>query len=85
MDASRLERAAKEFVAWLNGACRCPCCEGVIEGRGPRGEYLRNGTVYESARTLWAAGWDRLNGKRGFAWASNPWVWVVTFKRVECA
>lgn len=27
--------------------------------------------------------WDALNAKRGFAWASNPWVWAVTFKRVE--
>lgn len=26
-----------------------------------------------------AAGWDRLNGKRA-PWASNPWVWVVEFK-----
>ncbi len=26
--------------------------------------------------------WDVINGKRA-AWASNPWVWVVGFKRVE--
>jgi len=26
--------------------------------------------------------WDSINGKRA-PWASNPWVWVVTFKRVE--
>ena len=25
--------------------------------------------------------WDEINGDRG-AWASNPWVWVVTFERV---
>ena len=30
-------------------------------------------------------GWDALNGKRGFGWATNPWVWVVTFKRVGAA
>lgn len=29
------------------------------------------------------SGWDALNAKRGFPWASNPWVWVVTFNRVE--
>lgn len=26
--------------------------------------------------------WDSLNAKRGHGWASNPWVWVVEFKRV---
>jgi hypothetical protein len=28
--------------------------------------------------------WDSINGKRA-AWASNPWVWVVEFRRVEAA
>ncbi len=27
--------------------------------------------------------WDSINKKRGFGWDSNPWVWVVKFKRVE--
>lgn len=27
--------------------------------------------------------WDALNGPRGFGWDSNPWVWVVSFKRLE--
>lgn len=26
--------------------------------------------------------WDKLNAKRGFSWDTNPWVWVVSFKRV---
>lgn len=30
--------------------------------------------------TAFARLWDVLNGPRGFAWASNPWVWVVQFK-----
>jgi hypothetical protein len=36
-------------------------------------------------RTAFAKGWDRLNAKRGFSWESNPWVWVVRFRRVEVA
>lgn len=27
--------------------------------------------------------WDSINAKRGFSWASNPWVWVIEFKVVE--
>ena len=26
--------------------------------------------------------WDSINEKRGFSWESNPWVWVVEFRRV---
>lgn len=27
--------------------------------------------------------WNKLNDKRGFSWDSNPWVWVIEFKRVD--
>ena len=27
--------------------------------------------------------WDQINAKRGYSWASNPWVWVVSFARVR--
>lgn len=27
--------------------------------------------------------WDALNAKRGFQWASNPWVWVLSFTKVD--
>lgn len=27
--------------------------------------------------------WNPLNSKRGFPWSSNPWVWVVEFRRIE--
>jgi hypothetical protein len=26
--------------------------------------------------------WDSINAKRGFGWESNPYVWVVEFRRV---
>ena len=26
--------------------------------------------------------WDAINAKRGFPWASNPWVWAYTFERI---
>lgn len=34
-----------------------------------------------SARKPFASLWDEINGDRG-AWATNPWVWVVTFERI---
>lgn len=27
--------------------------------------------------------WDSLNAKRGFAWDTNPWVWVICFEKAE--
>ncbi len=26
--------------------------------------------------------WDSLNAKRGYSWETNPWVWVISFKRI---
>jgi hypothetical protein len=37
----------------------------------------------ETARDSFRSLWDTINTKRGFDWASNPWCWVVSFKRVE--
>lgn len=27
--------------------------------------------------------WDIINAKRGYSWESNPWVWAITFKKLE--
>ena len=27
--------------------------------------------------------WDSINAKRGHGWATNPWVWVLEFRRVD--
>lgn len=27
--------------------------------------------------------WDSINAKRGHGWDTNPWVWALTFKRVD--
>lgn len=36
-----------------------------------------------SAKLAFQFLWDDLNDKRGFGWATNPWVWAITFRRVE--
>ena len=33
-------------------------------------------------KTLFTDLWNKINKKRGCGWDKNPWVWVVTFKRV---
>ena len=38
--------------------------------------------MYPDLRSLWAAGWDSVNGKKA-PWKSNPIVNVVTFRRVS--
>jgi hypothetical protein len=59
-------------------------------------EAQRAAKVRAEARTTYAAqcadadnlfadfarGWDSINGKRA-PWDSNPWVWALTFRRVE--
>ena len=35
------------------------------------------------ATTWFRALWNSINAKRGYPWASNPWVWVVRFRRIE--
>ena len=57
--------------------------DAVLEGLPCFIEYNKDWTVkqcippVERFKTLW----DSINAKRGFGWESNPWVWVVEFKR----
>lgn len=51
-----------------NGGRCCTCCLGTGVG--------------ESFASAYANLWDAINGARG-PWASNPWVWVLTFHRIE--
>ena len=37
----------------------------------------------EDARCTYAHLWDTLYASRGLGWGANPWVWVVTFRRLD--
>jgi len=37
---------------------------------------------YLEARDVFAHLWDSINAKREYSWESNPWVWVITFKKI---
>jgi len=35
----------------------------------------------ETYRHTFSGLWDSINEKRGYSWESNPWVWVIEFRR----
>ena len=78
----RVERlqdiSAKDIIA--EGAVDRP---HEVDGLGKCPVSAFDGKVYPDLRSVWAHGWNSINGKRhGCDWASNPWVWVVEFRRV---
>lgn len=46
---------------------------------GPMVRAILDGPPVSLFRDLW----DSINAKRGFGWDTNPWVWAVTFRRVD--
>ena len=34
-------------------------------------------------RICFAQLWDSLNAKRGYGWSNNPWVWCISFRKIE--
>lgn len=42
-----------------------------------------NTSIPTYARQRFQKLWDSINAKRGYGWATNPWVWVISFKGLE--
>ena len=40
-----------------------------------------NGKVWH--RENFSGSWDAINAKRGFGWDVNPWVWALTFRKMD--
>jgi len=49
--------------------CECECSKPTLQCAG---------NVHAFRRL-----WDSLNAKRGYGWDVNPWVWVISFERLE--
>jgi len=54
----------------------------LIQVPNPYAKPVRQWTISDYWRCAFACLWDEINGARA-SWASNPWVWVVSFKRVR--
>ncbi|MBE3130599.1 MAG: hypothetical protein IMZ54_07765 [Acidobacteria bacterium] len=61
-------------------------CGGYVGGEGPVNEcvlavepgYLHQRFFRDGFSFLW----DSLNAKRGYGWDANPFVWVISFRRI---
>ena len=54
-------------------------CPSSLEKERALEKFIGMKNMTEIAKKLW----DSLNVKRGFGWDMNPWVWVISFKRIE--
>lgn len=56
--------------------------EGIEQvGQGWR-DYLKRGAICGPCDSFHSL-WDSINAKRGFGWETNPWVWVIAFRRIK--
>lgn len=40
-------------------------------------------SAYKTCKESFSSLWELINSERGYGWDVNPWVWAVTFERVE--
>lgn len=82
----RVERLQEitEADAIAEGVKVCPNMNGREGTTGyvwPGSPYDLSGLCHSSAITAFSQGWESINGAD--SWADNPWVWVLTFRRIE--
>lgn len=65
------QRGRFEYIA---PGVRMVNCYGEVDYHAP---------AHNTARDAYECLWDSINAKREFSWESNPWVWVIEFKRLE--
>jgi len=75
-----LEITAVRAERLQNISAKDAVAEGVIiEGSG----MMDACDIASQAKDKYRDLWDSINAKRGFSWDSNPFVWVIEFKRIN--
>lgn len=62
---------------------RAEGCETRMEWMPIPGEAVWEPDYEVTARDDFKQLWDSINAKRGLGWDVNPWVWVITFRKLE--
>lgn len=52
------------------------------EGAGLVGYQVGTGESVKDT-SLFKVLWDSINSKRGYGWDKNPWVWIISFERIN--
>lgn len=73
--AEGLDTVSKDGTLWKHGIADRDGLPGTDDDGQPWAEWEAD------PRRAFAKLWDKINGARA-PWASNPWVWVVEFRRV---
>lgn len=72
-----MDKQAKTILFGITLTIACCRAEGVgLQGARIVNQPSANAVLVRN----YAALWDSINAKRA-PWASNPWVWVVEFRR----
>lgn len=77
-------KAARLFLR-VTGV-RAEQLQDITEGDAEReGTVARHDTACSgtSARIAYAELWDSPNDKRGYGWNINPYIWVISFERID--
>lgn len=65
----------------------CPRCGGtrLHDALGPNGGVMCDVDCRECDTHVkrYQHLWDSLNAERGYGWNTNPWVWVIEFRRID--
>jgi len=66
------EDCEKEGIVWMNNGCCEECYQWTFDKK-----YW-----FDYCKDCYEFLWDKINGKK-YPWKSNPWVWVITFTKIE--
>lgn len=78
--SARHVQAISEEGAWAEGV---ECLDGHFSASALCATAKRYDLCVEDSRCTYAHLWDTLYAARGLGWDANPWVWIVSFKRLE--